>query len=184
MASTGDRHVDSAQRSGRPFLHFGNDLLGDPRDRLLGHRRPVNLREMRRDLPGGQTFRIQRQHNLIHISESPLPFLHDLRRKRSLPVPGNINAYLPDGIRDHRLRTSTVAHIRGLTAGSGAILLMPKVLSHLLTQRRFQHILREQLQQPPWDRSAPTPATGPQPPSPPRRPAPARAAALHSCMNS
>jgi hypothetical protein len=46
--------------------HLLDHLVGDPADRLLTHRRAIDLGEMRRDLTSGQTLCLQRQHDLVH----------------------------------------------------------------------------------------------------------------------
>ncbi len=96
-------HVDAVEWPRRPVVHLRDDFVGDPRDRLFRHRRPVNLREMRGDLPGGHAFRIQRQHDLVNLGQPALPLLYDLRFERALSIPWHINAHLTGGVRDHRL---------------------------------------------------------------------------------
>ena len=41
---------------------------------------------MCRDLPSGQAFCVQRQHDLVNIGQAPLSFLDDLRFERAFPV--------------------------------------------------------------------------------------------------
>lgn len=47
---------------------------------------PVDLPEVRADLPGRQTLRIQRQHNLVDITDTPLTLLDDDRHERAVTV--------------------------------------------------------------------------------------------------
>jgi hypothetical protein len=104
---------------------------------------------MRRDIPARHPLRIQRQHDLIHLSEPTLPLLHDLRFERTLPVPRHVNVDFAGGVGvgDHRFRAGPVAHVRRLTIRVGLVLLMPEVLGHLLVERGLEHGLGEQLQQ-------------------------------------
>ena len=103
---------------------------------------------MRRDLSRGQSLRIQRQHDLVHIGKPPLPLLHDLRLERPVPVAGNIDADFTRRIGDNRLGAGPVAHIHRLAPRPSPVLLISQVLGELLVQRRFQNIFGEQLQQP------------------------------------
>jgi hypothetical protein len=103
---------------------------------------------MRRDLSGGQPFRIQRQHDLVHIGEPALPLFHDLRLERPFPVAGNIDADLTCSIGDNRLTAGAVAHIHRRATRPSLVLLKSQVLGEFLIKRRFQHIFGEQLQQP------------------------------------
>ena len=121
--------------------------VGDPGDRLARHRRPVDLGEMRGDLPVVNPFRIQRQHDLIDIGQPPLPFLDDLRFERSFPVSRHVDNDFSGGVGDHRLRPRPVAHIRGLPNRVGLVFGCPRCRS-VLRPARFQHVLGEQLQQP------------------------------------
>jgi hypothetical protein len=52
---------------------------------------PYTWSEMRRDLPGGQPARRQRQHDLIHPIQPTLPLAHDGRRETAVPVAGHLN---------------------------------------------------------------------------------------------
>src|SRR5665647_1665135 len=56
-------------------MHLLGYPVGDPADGVLGHAGTVDLPEVRADLPGGQTLRIQRQHDLVDIADPPLTFL-------------------------------------------------------------------------------------------------------------
>src|ERR1700692_2103023 len=67
-----DRSVGLIQRSYGPVVHLLDHLVGDPADRLLGHRRPIDLGEVRRNLPSRQTLGITRQHDLINPGQPPL----------------------------------------------------------------------------------------------------------------
>ena len=88
-----DRRIDPLQRPGGPRLHVLDDLVGDPADSVLGHRRPVDLGEVRADLPGGQPARVQREHDRVHIGQGPLPLLDDDRLEAALPVPRHLDLH-------------------------------------------------------------------------------------------
>ena len=141
------RHVDRIQRAVGPVVHLRDNFVGDPRDRFPRHRSAVDLREMCRDFPGRQPFRIQRHDDLVNITQATLPFLHNLRFERCVPVARNLNSHLASGIRNHSLRPGTVAHVRRVPARLGPVLLIPEVFGHLLRKRGLQHILGEHLQQ-------------------------------------
>src|SRR6476469_5381988 len=47
----------------------------DPRDGVLGHRRPAHLSEVRADLPGRQPLGVQRQDDRVDLGQPPLRFL-------------------------------------------------------------------------------------------------------------
>ena len=142
-------------------LHPGHDLPGDPGHGFPRDRRAVDLREMRRDLSRGQSLRIQRQHDLVHLSEPPLPLFHDLRLERPVPVAGNIDADFTHRIGDDRLGAGAVAHIRRPAPRLSPVPLIPQVPGNLLVQRGFQHILGEQPQQPLRAGQLQAPLTGP-----------------------
>ncbi len=89
-------HVDAVEWPRRPVVHLRDDFVGDPRDRLFRHRRPVNLREMRGDLPGGHAFRIQRQISSTSVS----------RRCRFFTICGS---NVPSRSRGTSMRTSPAA---------------------------------------------------------------------------
>src|SRR5947209_4258425 len=132
---------------------------------------------MRRDLTRRETPRVQRQHNLIDVTKTTLPFLHNRRAKRALPIPGDSDLHLTHRVRDHRLRPTTIADIRRLAIRISVVLLVSEMLGHLLVQRGFQHGFREQLQTAHSGRSGPSPAPAPGPSSPPQPPARATTAA-------
>jgi hypothetical protein len=103
---------------------------------------------MRRDLTRRETPRVQRQHNLIDVTKTTLPFLHNRRAKRALPIPRDCDLHLTHRVRNHCLRPTTIADIRRLAIRISVVLLVSEMLGHLLVQRGFQHGFREQLQQP------------------------------------
>jgi hypothetical protein len=142
-----DRRIDLIERPAAPGLHLLDHLVGDPRDRLLAHRRAVDLGEVRADLPGGQALGIQRQHDLIDPGQPPLPLLDDLRLERAMPVARHLDRYLPAGLGQHRLGPGPVPHVPRLVTGR-AVLVMTEMPGHLLIQRRLQHRLGQLLQQP------------------------------------
>lgn len=103
------RGVDLLQRPGPPRLHLLDDPVGDPRDGVLGHRHPVNVGEVSRDLAGGQAFGVQRQHHPVHIGDPALTFAHDHRLEGAVAVTGHRNLDLSARIGYHLLVTRSVA---------------------------------------------------------------------------
>ncbi len=135
------------QRALLPGLHLLDHLVCDPRDRLLAHRRAVDLGEVRADLAGRQALGIQRQHDLIDPGQPPLPLLDDLRLERAVPVAGHLDRYLPAALGQHRLGPGPVPHVPRIITGR-AVLVMTEMLGHLLIQRRLQHRLGQLPEQP------------------------------------
>jgi hypothetical protein len=141
------RGVDLVQRAGGPVVHLLNHLVGDPRDRLLRYRGPVDLSEVRADLPGGQALGIERQHDLVHLGQSSLPFAHDLRLERAGPIPRHVDLDWAGVLGQHRFRPGAVADI-ARSGTSRIVLLIAQVLGHLLAQRGLEHRLGQLLEQP------------------------------------
>jgi hypothetical protein len=142
-----DRGVDSIQGPYRPIVHLLDHLVGDPADRLLGHRRTVDLGEVRRNLACGQIFRVQRQHDLIYPGQPALPFLDDLRLERRGPIPRHVELDRTGGIGQHRLGSGAVADV-GRPRTRRIVFLIAEVLGHLLVQRGLQDRFGQLLEQP------------------------------------
>ena len=141
---------------------------------------------MRRDLPGRQPFRIQRQHDLVDLSQPALPLLHDLRLERPFPIPRHLDLHLAGRVRDHRLRPGAVAHVRRLPARLGLFFSWPRCSVISSFSAVSSTFLVNSFNNPSGPVSA-RPRCRPRPPSPPRRPAPATAAARRhrsSCVDS
>jgi hypothetical protein len=143
-----DRGVDLVQGPGGPGLHLLDHLVGDPRDRLPRDARAVDLLEVRRDLPGRQPAGIQREHDLVDLTQPALSLLHDDRFEGALAVPGDLELDLPGRMGQYRLRPGPVPHVGRVPVSDRTVLLMAQVLGHLLVQRRLQHVLGELLEQP------------------------------------
>jgi hypothetical protein len=108
------RSGETAARPGnahRPLLHLLEHLVGDPGDRLLAHRRAGDLREVRRDLPTCQAFRVQRQHDLIDPGKPALPLEHDLRFEGTGPIRRHLDLHVPGRISAHRLGPDADAEV-------------------------------------------------------------------------
>jgi len=101
--------------------------------------------KVRADLPGGQALGIQRQHHLIDTRKPPLALADDLRLKRAIPVPWNLDGHLARRLGQHRLGPGAIAHVPRRRL---AVLVMAQVLGQLLVQRRLQHRLGQLLEQP------------------------------------
>lgn len=138
-----DHRVDRIQRPARPFGELPGDLLGDPADRVLGDLRPIDLVEVRGDLPGRQTPGGQRQHDLIDPVQAALALGHDHRLERPVTVPGDLDLDRAD-LGQHRLRPGPVAHVH---LERGLAVLVTEILGQLRVQRRFEDVLRELTQQ-------------------------------------
>ncbi len=101
-----------------------------------------------RDLPGRQASGVQREHDLVDLTESALSLLHDHRLEGALPVAGDLELDLAGGVGEHRLRPGPVPDVRRVSLTGSTVLLMAQVLGHLLVQRGLEHVLGELLEQP------------------------------------
>src|SRR3954464_7670279 len=97
------RGVDLLLWPGGPGLHLLEHLVGDPGDRLLRDRGAVDLLEVRGDLPGGQAPGIQREHDLVDLTQPALSLADDHRLEGALAVSWDLELHLPGGVRQHRL---------------------------------------------------------------------------------
>ena len=118
------------------------------RDRLLRHRRAVDLGEVRRDLPGGQAL----AHTATARSHRPRSAGAAVSSRSAArtcrPGPG---AHRSRPGRWHRSAPSSAGSRCGCCSTPcppGQVLVMAQVLGHLLVQRGLQHRLGELLQQP------------------------------------
>ena len=141
-----DHRIHRVQRPVAPLGHLLDHLVGDLRDGLLAHRGAVDLGEVRRDLPGGQPARGQRQHDLVDPGQPPLPLLHDLRLERCVGVAGHLDLHRTD-LGQHRLRPGPVAGVAAVPADR-IVLVVAEMVGHLLLERGLQHPFRELVQQP------------------------------------
>ena len=102
------------------FTVQSNVLVGVTSARLA--LRPVSfdtdaaedLREVEADLPGRQAIGIQREHNLINLSEPALTFVHDHRLERAVPIPRHINCDMASRAGQHGLGSGAVPHVPGV----------------------------------------------------------------------
>src|SRR5690348_4017079 len=76
---------------------------------------PIDLRQVRSDLPMRQPFRRQGNHHLVNSGEPPLPFGDDFRLETGITVPRHRQLQRP-GISEHRLGPVAVAGITAITA--------------------------------------------------------------------
>ncbi len=100
---------------------------------------------MRRDLPGGQPARRQRQHDLIHPIQPTLPLAHDGRRETAVPVAGHLNLDRPD-LGQHRLGPGAIARVTPVAAHR-VVLVIAQVLAHFRFQRGLEHRFGQPRQQ-------------------------------------
>ena len=102
----GKRKRRGKGRKGGPAVH--DDLMH--RDFTADGLRVIHIRQMRGDLPGRQSFRIQRQDRLVEPLQAASMLGHDPRRERPHPGPRNLNPHRPD-LNLHRLRTVTNTNV-------------------------------------------------------------------------
>ena len=99
---------------------------------------------MRRDLTRREPAGSERQHDLVHAGQPPLPLLDDLRVERPVPISRHVDLDRAD-LGQNRLRPGAVA---GVLADRVPVLLVAKMLGHLRLKRRLEDSLREPVQQP------------------------------------
>jgi hypothetical protein len=75
MNSTG---VDRIEGPRLPVSHLGQDPVGDVRDHVPRHLRPIDLGQVRGHLPGRETLRGERQHQLVDAGQAALTFLRTI----------------------------------------------------------------------------------------------------------
>ena len=112
----------------------------------LPDRGAVDVGEVRRDLASGQASGRQRQDDLVDPGQPALPFLHDRRLERAVPITGHLDLHRPD-LGEHRLRPSAVAAVAAISTG-GVVLFVAQVLGELRLERGLQHRLGQPGQQP------------------------------------
>jgi hypothetical protein len=93
-------------RRGRQHQH----PVGNRRDGVLGDLGVIDLPEMRRDVAGGQTAGMQRQHDLIDAGQPPLPLGHDHRLEAAVAIPRHLDGDLTR-VGEHRLGAFPVAGV-------------------------------------------------------------------------
>jgi hypothetical protein len=102
--------IDLIQGPVHPRRHLLQHLVGDLGDRLPRHRGAVHLGEVRRNLPGRQPARRQRQHDLIHPGQPALPLPHNRRSERGLDITRHLDLHRAD-LGQHRLGPHPVAGV-------------------------------------------------------------------------
>ena len=175
-----DHRVDRVEGPVLPLGHALDDLVGDRGDRLPGHLGAVDLGQVRRDLPGGQPLRRQRDHHLVDPGQPPLPLA---RRSSARSVPsrsrGHVDLDRPD-LGQHRLGPVPVAGVAAVPPGR-VVLVVAEVVGDLALQRGLQHPLGQLRQQPALAGQLQPARAGParpagrstaRPPRPARRPRP------------
>jgi hypothetical protein len=144
-----DEHhrVNPIQGPGEPVVHLLDHGVGDLADRLLRHRGPIHLGEVRRDLPSREPTRAQRQHHAVDSFETTLPFADRGRRERPVPVAGHVDRDRPD-LGDHGLRPCPVAAVATIPAHR-VVLRVAEMLVHLDLEARLEHQFRDVAEQAP-----------------------------------
>jgi hypothetical protein len=138
--------------SGRfsPLRHTVHDPVGDGGDGLLGHLRPIDLGQVRRDLAVGEPPGRQRDHQIIHAGQAPLPLGHELRLERGLPIPRHLDLHRA-GLGQHRLGPLAVAGVLTVAADR-VVLAIAEMVIHLALQSGLDDHLRQPAQQPAFAR--------------------------------
>ena len=136
-----DEHhrVNRVQRPRLPFRHPVHHPVGNGADRLLRDLGPVNLLQVRRDLPVREAFRGQGNHHVLDPGKPPLPFRDDLRLEAGIPVPRHAYFHRP-GLGEHRLRPVPVPGIPAVPPVRG-MLFIAQVIVQLAFQGTLDHHL-------------------------------------------
>jgi hypothetical protein len=138
--------------SGRfsPLRHTVHDPVGDGGDGLLGHLRPIDLGQVRGDLAVGEPCGGQRDHQVIHAGQAPLPLGHELRLERGLPIPRHLDLHRA-GLGQHRLGPLAVAGVLTVAADR-VVLAIAEMVIHLALQSGLDDHLGQPAQQPAFAR--------------------------------
>jgi hypothetical protein len=102
----------------------------------------------------GQPLSRQRNHQIIHPGEPPLPLSHDHRLEHRLPIPRHLNLHRP-GLGHQRLRPRPIPRIRPIAAGR-VVLTVTEMIIHLALQSGLDHHLGQPAQQPTFPRQLET----------------------------
>lgn len=100
-------------------------------------RRAVDVVEMRDDLAGGQTFRRQRQDDLVDPRQTPLAFLDDLWIEGGVGVPRDLDLHGAD-LGQHGLAAPAVAGV-SVVSPFYLVFLVSEVLVHFRFEGGFEH---------------------------------------------
>ena len=98
--------VDVIERPGLPGAGVFHDRVGHPADQVAADLDPVDLLQVRLDVPGRQAAAVERQDLVVEPLEPPLPLPHDLRLERPVPIAGRLDPHLAL-LGEKRLRAST-----------------------------------------------------------------------------
>ena len=117
-------------------------------DGLLGDRCAVDVVEVCRNFPRGQSFRREGQNDLVDPGQASLPFLDDLRVERGIGVPWYLDLYRSD-FGEHGLRPPPVPGVFAVSPRD-VVLLIAEVLVHLGFECGFQDVRGELVEQSVW----------------------------------
>jgi hypothetical protein len=93
-----------------PGSRIVHDRVGDPADQIPTNMHPVDLGDVRLDIPRRQPPGIQGQDLVVKALKAPLALLDDLRFKRAVTIPRRVDRN-PAVLGDQRLRCRPVARI-------------------------------------------------------------------------
>ena len=142
-----DDRIDLVQGPIPPFLDLLVDRVGDVRDRLVRHTRPIDRLEVLGDVPGGHGLGIQSDDHVVEVTEPAGPLRHRDRVERAITVPRHLQIHRPRrGL--HRLARQPVAGIPRPPA-LGRVLVITQMIGHLDPQGSLHHLLDHVRQQTP-----------------------------------
>ena len=101
---------------------------------------------MRLHLPGGETLRGQRDHQLVDPGQPPLPLGDDLRLEGGVPVAGDVDLDRPD-LGQHRLGSVPVAGVPAVAPGR-VVAAVAQVVGELALERGLDQPLGQLREQP------------------------------------
>jgi hypothetical protein len=114
---------------------------------------------MRLHLAGRQPLRRQRDDQLVHPRQPPLPLRDDLGLEAAIPVAGHLDLDRPD-LGQHRLRAAPVTGVPAVTA-LGVVLAVAEVIGELALERGLHQPLPELCEQPAFAGQRQPALTGP-----------------------
>lgn len=133
--------IHTVERPDQPAGHLLQHGIGDPRDRVLRDRYPVDLGEMRGHLTRGQALGGERQHHRVDALEAALPLADRRRFERPITITRHIDLDRAE-LGDHRLRPGAVPGVPAITTIRG-VFRVAEMLGHLDLEPSLDHTLRD-----------------------------------------
>ena len=141
-----DHRVDVLQRPLRPRADVVHDRVGDLADQLAADLHPVDLLQVRLDVPRRQATRVQREDLVVEPHEPPLALADDLRLEAAVAIAGGVDRH-PPLVADQRLGRRPIPSVARAT-GRLKMRLVAQMLGQLDLQRPLDQPLGQLRQHP------------------------------------